>query len=485
MINVTKFFTGLLLKLLLVALLLSTENSQAQSKHTSVNVNSRNGKTTISVKNGKRHSFSLEYEGEITLSDDDKDVIAISNGGYMEIKKSAFGSRRRIFMESDNNGRLIKKYYIGSSEEPFANEGKAWLAEVLPDVLRSSTLAAKQRVDRFYTQGGTTAVLREVDLIDSDYVKSAYIKLLLDKNPKNSDLISILRVVGSDINSDHHQAQILKHNTKAFLTSDATTAAYIEATGKINSDHHQSDVLKRSIRDGDISEAQMKSLFAITKNINSDHHKASVLREVMKNRSLSNENIELLISASRDINSDHHKAQVLKTALATAELSKSGYSAFLRSMSDISSDHHCASVLSELLDNKLDSNSLGELLELAHDNMSSDHHQATVLKKVVQKQALDGESLTVLLRALKGMSSDVHQSSVFNELSKERFTDGELTQILDATRSIGSDHHQSNTLISFAPAVRNGDSTIKEAYREACNSISSELHYGKAIRAIQ
>lgn len=485
MINVTKFFTGLLIKLLLVALVLAPENSQAQSKNTMVNVSNRNGKTTISVKNGKRHSFSLEYEGEITLSDDDKDVIAISDGGYMEIKKSAFGSRRRIFMEADNNGRLIKKYYIGSSEEPFANEGKAWLAEVLPDVLRSSTLAAKQRVDRFYAKGGTSAVLREVGLMDSDYVKSAYIKLLLDKNLKNGDLISILKLVGSDINSDHHQAQILKHNTKAFLTSEATTGAYIEATGQINSDHHQSDVLKKSIRDGNISEAQMKSLFAITKNINSDHHKASVLKEVMKSRSLNTENIELLISASRDINSDHHKAQVLKTALATAELSKSGYSAFLSSMSDINSDHHCASILTELLDNKLDSSSLEELLQLAHDNMSSDHHQATVLKKVVQKQTLEGENITVLLRALKGMSSDVHQSSVFRELSKERLSDGELTQVLDATKSIGSDHHQSTTLISFAPAVRNGGNAIKEAYREACNSISSELHYGKALRAIQ
>lgn len=485
MIQVTKFLTGLLLKVLLLTLFLAPNDGQAQSKNTLVDVHQRNGKTTISVKNGRRHSFSLEYEGEITLSDDDKDVIAISSGGYMEIKKSAFGSRRRIFIEPGNNGQLIKKYYIGSSEEPFVNEGKAWLAEVLPDVLRSTTLGARQRVDRFYKKGGTQAVLREVDQIDSDYVKSAYIKLLLDKNPKSSDLIAILQVVGNDINSDHHQAQILKHNTKAFLATEASTAAYIEATGNINSDHHQSEVLKKSIRDGKISETQMKALFAITKNINSDHHKASVLNEVMKSRSLNAENIELLISACHDINSDHHKAQVLKKALATANLSKSGYQALLRSMGDINSDHHSANILLELLEKKLDSDSLEDVLQLAHENMSSDHHQAVVLKKAVQEQSMEGESLNVLLKALQGMSSDMHQSNIFRELTKERFSNAQLARILDATKSIGSDHHQSITLVSFAPAVRNGDSELKEAYRDACSSISSELHYGRALRAIQ
>jgi ribosome-binding factor A len=481
MINLSKIFLGMLLNLLVLLFWVSTGEAHAQKHYSSVNVNKNNGKTTITVKNGNKKSFSLEFEGDITLSDDDKDITAISRGGYMEIKKSAFGNRRRIFMEPGTNGKLIKKYYVGRSEENFESEGRKWLAEILPEVLRSSTLGAKQRVNRFYKKGGTYAVLQEVGNMDSDHVKSTYIRLLLDKNPNSNDLIAILKVIGNDISSDHHQAEILKHKTKAFLSTDGTTAAYIEAAGKISSDHHKAEVLKKSIRNGEISENRMKSLFAITENISSDHHKAQVLLTVLKNRPL----INVLIATSQSINSDHHKEQVLKAALVSPELSESGYSALLRSISTISSDHHSANVFSALLDKKLDRKSLAEVFWLADHNMSSDHHKAQVLKKAVQKQNLEEGNLEALLSALKGMSSDTHQAEVFKQLSKKSFNSDQLINILAATKSMSSDHHQSISLMAYAQAVREKGDTVKEAYRNACGSISSELHYGRAIRAIQ
>ncbi|RKN81139.1 hypothetical protein [Ulvibacterium marinum] len=485
MINLSKVFLGMLLNLLVLLFWVSTGEAHAQKHYSSVSVNKNNGKTTITVKNGNKKSFSLEFEGDITLSDDDKDIKAISRGGYMEIKKSAFGNRRRIFMEPGTNGKLIKKYYVGGSEENFESEGRKWLAEILPEVLRSSTLGAKQRVNRFYKKGGSQAVLQEVGNMDSDHVKSTYIRLLLDKNPNNNDLTAILNVVGNDISSDHHKAQILKHKTKTFLSTDGTTAAYIEATGKISSDHHKAEVLKKSIRDGEISETRMKSLFAITENISSDHHKAQVLLTVLKNRPLNTENINVLIATSQSINSDHHKEQVLKAALASPQLSRSGYNVLLKSISTMSSDHHSANVFSAVLDKKLDGKSLTDVLQLVNRSMSSDHHKAQVLKKAVQKQDLDGGSLEALLSALKGMSSDTHQAEVFKQLAKKSFNSNQLINILAATRSMSSDHHQSISLMAYAQAVREMGDTVKEAYRNACGSISSELHYGRAIRAIQ
>ena len=484
MINLSKTFLHLFLKLTVLFICLCTLQIEAQKRGTSVNINS-DGKTTISVKNGKSNDFSLEYEGDITISDDDKDVIAISNNGYMEIKKSAFGSRRRIFIEPGSNGSLIKKYYVGSSEKNFDPDGRKWLAEILPEVLRSSTLGASERVDRFYKKGGTYAVLQEVGQIDSDFVKAAYIKLLLDKNPKSSDLITILEVVGTDIDSDHHKAEILKRNTKAFLDSEAATSAYIKTAGRINSDHHKAEVLKKSIRDGAISEAQMKSLFAITEGINSDHHKAQILMEVMKNRSLSGANVELLISTARNINSDHHKSNVLQAALSNPGLSESGYSAFLETISNINSDHHSANIISALLNKELDSNSLQRLLELADRNMNSDHHKSNVIKKVIQKQSLGDGNLEVLLTALKNMNSDHNQSVVFKQLAKESFTEAQLTSILNATKSMNSDHNQTESLLAFSGVVKDKVDAVKEAYRDACSSISSELHYGRALRAIE
>lgn len=482
--QLTKIISAFLIKIIFILLLLSSSIGNGQKKSTSVNISS-NGKTSISIKNGFGNNFSIEYKGDITLSDDDSDVIAISRNGYMEIKKSAFGSRRRIFIESDNSGQLIKKYYVGGSQKSFDNEGKKWLSEILLEAVRTTTLGAEKRVNRFYKQGGSYKVLKEVGNISSDHVKSRYVKLLLEKNLKEKDLISILNTVGEQIDSDHHSADILKHNTKLFLAYPGTTSAYIKATGEIDSDHHKAEVLKRSIQDGAISDTQLKALFEIAKDIDSDHHKASVLKEVLNRRSLNSENMKLLVSTSKGIDSDHHKASVLKKALNINGLSESVHNTLLASISEMDSDHHIASVFSELLRNKMDSGSLSNLLRLVEDNMDSDNHQANVLKQVATKQHINGAVLPAYLEALQEINSDHHQADVFKQLSRQEFEDSQLSKILLATKSINSDYHKSESLLSFASEVSNSSSNVKDAYTEACKDISSESHFGRALKAIQ
>ncbi|GMN08892.1 hypothetical protein MTsPCn9_06520 [Croceitalea sp. MTPC9] len=482
--QLSKIITSFLIKIIFILLLLSSSIGNGQKKSTSVNISS-NGKTSISVKNGFGNNFSVEYKGEITLSDDDTDVIAISENGYMEIKKSAFGSRRKIFIEPDNSGRLTKKYYVGGSQKSFDAEGKKWLSEILLEIVRTTTLGAEKRVDRMYKQGGSYKVLKEVGNISSEHVKSRYVKLLLDKDLKEKDIISVLNTVGEDIDSDHHIASILKHNIKHFIISEGATAAYIKTAGKIDSDHHKAEVLKKSIQNGDISDTQMKTLFIIANDIDSDHHKASVLKEVLNRRSLNPENMKLLVNTSKGIDSDHHKASVLKKALNINGLSESVHNSLLASISDMDSDHHIASVFSELLRNKMDSGSLSNLLRLVEDNMDSDNHQASVLKQVATKQNIDSTVLPAYLEALQEISSDHHQADVFKQLSRQEFEDSQLSKILLATKNINSDFHKAETLLSFASEVRNSSSNVKNVYTEACKDISSESHFGRALKAIQ
>ena len=88
----------------------------------SFNSSSKNGVRTYHVKNGQK-DFRIEYEGEITLSNDDKNITAISRGGFIEIKKSSFGTKRRILIHNES-GTLVKKYFVGWSEKPFRTEGR-------------------------------------------------------------------------------------------------------------------------------------------------------------------------------------------------------------------------------------------------------------------------------------------------------------------------------------------------------------------------
>jgi len=482
MTHVSKIIISFLVKVLLILALLYPTLSQAQRRSTSVNTNS-NGKTTISIKNGFGNNFSIEYKGDIELSDDDSDIVSISSGGYMEIKKTAFGSRRRVFMEPDGAGRLIKKYYVGGFQKNFDDEGKKWLSEILLDVVRTTTLGAEKRVDRMYRKGGYYPVLKEVDAMTSDHVKSRYLRLLLDKRLDEKGLIGTLNRVGG-IGSDHHKAEILKHNARAFLHSDGVTTAYIQTTGEINSDHHKAEVLERAIENREISDNQMKALFRIAEDINSDHHKASVLSKVLSSRSLNPENTKLLLVTAKSINSDHHRASVLKKALSGNDVSPSSYNTLLSSLDRMSSDHHIANVLSELLRENLDQTTLTNVLGQVRGNMSSDMHQANILRKVVEGQELD-EALEAFLSTLRSVNSDHHKAEVFRALSRHSYSDDELVQILEATKTLNSDHHHAETLLAFVPMVRGNSDEVVDAYYDSSTGISSDAHLGRVLRALR
>jgi len=448
----------MLLGYTLLALLVLQPTSALGQKHSSsskshsVNISNRNGKSTISIKeNGNK--FKIEYEGEFTISNDDKDIIAISKGGFIDITKSSFGNKRRVLIESDRSGSLIHKYFEGRSEKEYHPDGKSWLAEILPEIIRSTTIGAESRVNRFYNNGGTNAVLREIQKMDSDYVKAAYFKLLLSYNLKANELVAILDSASKEIESDHYLSEILKENQSAFLVNSQTITAYINATKSINSDHYITSVLKAVINDSSISDNQMESLLDISKSIESDHYLTQILTELMDHRTLNTQNYTKIISLSKAIESDHYKTQVLNKVIASKGMPKDAYNAFLETLSEVESDHYATLIISELFDHKFDANSndLNGILTVIRNNIDSDHYASTIYKKMAKNNDL---------------------------------TENHLIAILKATSHMESEHYLSETLIAFSYKVNRASDTVKSAYRTAAKSIDSDTYYGRAIKAI-
>lgn len=429
-----------------------TSVSVNKSNSYSISSNSKNGVKTYHIKN-KFQNFKIEYEGDITVSKDDKDIEAISRGGFIEIKKSSFGTKRRIVIHAEG-GKLVKKYFVGWSEKSYNPEGKKWLAEILPEILRTTTIGAEARVDRFYKKGGVNAVVSEVGKIKSDYVKSAYLKLLLNKDLNTNGLVKVLETAGKQIKSDHYVSQILKSNQKAFLKNDKTISAYIKATESIKSDHYVSQVLKTVIKDATISDKQLGSLLEVTKTISSDHYLSGVLKEIMDSRTLNATNINKIIELSRSMKSDHYKTEVLKKALKTKSLSSKGYASFLASLSDIKSDHYISSVINEMLKNtKLDTTSLTSLLKVMEGHIQSDHYITTIFKKLAK--------------------------------SSKSLSEPQVILILDtASKSINSSHYLTTVLVAFSDKVNSSSEKVKSAYRKAAKAIKSDTYYGRVMKAL-
>ena len=449
----TKAFLTLALS---VAMALQTNSVTGQTSIKTKNSNysisstSKKGVRTYHVKNG-RQDFRIEYDGDITLSNDDRDIVGVTRGGFIEIKKSSFGTKRRILIHNES-GTLVKKYFVGWSEKPYNPAGKKWLADILPEILRTTTIAAKTRVDRFYRKGGASNVLSEVSKMKSDFVKSAYIKLLLKKNLSTNDLVKTIESAGKYIKSDHYVSQILKSNQKAFLKNSRTVTAYINATKSISSDHYVSQILKKVIEDSSISDAQLGSLLEITKGISSDHYISQLLKSIMDNRTLNDENMAKILSLTKEINSDHYKTNILKKALKNKNLSSKAYAQFLSTVKDIKSDHYISSIITELLKKKLNKTSLDTILKMMEETINSDHYLSTLYSKM----------------------------SANNSLSENQ-----LIKVLESSsKTINSSHSLTRVLTSFAKQVNKSSEKVKSAYRKAAKNINSDTYYGRAMKAI-
>jgi hypothetical protein len=454
-----------------------TTKSRISSDH------SKSKHKSYSIKNGI-NSFEVEHKGEIEIADDDRDIVSISNGGYVQISKTSFGSRRKIRIEGVSTG-LKREYYVGSRRVEWEPEGKQWLAEILPEAIRSTGFGAKSRVERFYKKGGVAAVMEEIQLIDSDYVKSIYASLLLDKSGLSSDeIVETLQGVAEEVGSDYYLSNVLKDNVDKLLNDDATSNAFFRAVAEIGSDYYASVVLKEALEEGNFSDEQSEAIIEAAKSISSDHYMSSVFKEVMDKDDISDHLISKIVIATEDIGSDHYQSEVLKKVVNRDQISAEVNKALLETIGNISSDHYMTEVLKEMLDNQLNENALVQILDEVQENMSSDHYASVVIRELVDDQKMTDQTIQHLAELIMDISSSHYATEILKEISKEDLTEKQIIALLDATSSISSDHYKAEVLKSFADRVSDGSSTLKEAYRQAAKAIGSDTYYGRAMKAI-
>ena len=454
-------------------------------------IENNNTKTIITSKSkhkikhhGDGNSFNIEHKGNISVSDDDRDVTSISSGGYLEIDKTTFGSKRSVIIEQRSSG-LSKQYYEGRKEQPWDPYGKEWLAEILPDIVRSTSIAAKDRVDRFYRKGGAPRVLEEINEIDSDHVKTTYFNLLLKKKGLSStDLINILEEIEDEVRSDHYQAQLLEDNSSLFLQNENVTRAYFDVVSDIGSSHYASSVLKEALRETNFSDASFVYIIKASKDIDSDYHQAELLSEALEVRGLTDEVISEIIRAAQEVRSDYYQAKLLKKAMELDNLSSESLEEIIVAISDVSSDYYMASVFSDLLEEQLNEQVQLKIINLIEDEMSSDYYAAAVLSKALEEQQLSDQVTRDLAGAIGDINSSSYASSIIKKAASNKLTKATLLTLLDTIEEINSDYYRSEALIALAPQVRDGDSELKEAYRQAAKSIHSDTYYGKTMRAL-
>ncbi|MCS6283739.1 MAG: hypothetical protein HUM72_24770, partial [Dolichospermum sp.] len=273
----------------------------------------KNRHISFSTSNGLT-SFSVEIRGKIELTDDDKDIKSMTPDGYLEIKKTVFGSKRTLIVKPNGNS-LKREYYEGRTPIPFEPEGRQWMKEVLPELVHSTTIGAESRVHRFYKSGGVNAVLNEIGNLESDHVKIHYAKVLVSLNLASKEYSNVITKITASIDSDHYLSEFLRSNLSKFLSTKESSDAVFAATNKMESDHYKTEVIKEALRSQAASIESIRIILQASGKMESDHYKTEVLTSLLK-QSVNDATVSEVLAATSSIESDHYRTQVIKAALS-------------------------------------------------------------------------------------------------------------------------------------------------------------------------
>jgi hypothetical protein len=366
---------------------------------------------TISINNDK-NNYSISYDGEITLSEDERSVLRISNLGYLKLKRNGV----EVLVENDNQGNLVYSFTRG--EKGTTAEAKAWLESNIR-LLINAGVGAKERVARLYKKGGVNAVLDGMEGINSDFVQKIYFDYLLKKTElSDNELLTVADKISTVIESDFEMSNLLVGNADRFFKNPQVTEAYLKALNKMDSDFEKAKVLK-TVLNGELklNENQFNRLVQVAATkIDSDFEKANVLKKVL-DKPLTDSQFQTAMDGVSSINSDFEAANILKKALNLRELTEKQISQTIAIVKNIDSDFEKANVLKTALQrNQPSDNQVIEILNNVK-TIDSDFEKSNVMLKLSEKMPKNNENLRAkYLEVAKTINSDFEYGKVMRAM---------------------------------------------------------------------
>ncbi len=331
------------------------------------------------------HTLEIKAREPLEFTDDDADIRSIERSGYLTIEERRGSVWRRFEVSPEAGGGLRRSFFQQGQPHAFDGEARAWLAEVLPDVIRNTAIGARARVQRIMRQRGASGVLDEISLIKSDGAKRVYFReLLRGGNLDASVLRRAARQAAHEISSDGEKAALLMESADLYLNNERVAPDFFEAVGSISSD---------------------------------GEHRL-VLSAILK-RGLSTANVIRALNSARAISSDGEKASLLVQHVELFLQNPSSIPAFFETVNSLGSDGEHARVLSAVLRrHEPGKETLLRLLRSA-ERISSDGEKANVLVNAVRVYGGDASVLSAITQAAKTIGSDGERDRVLSAIARE------------------------------------------------------------------
>jgi beta-lactamase regulating signal transducer with metallopeptidase domain len=446
----------------------------------------------------------IEIRGQVEFSPDDTRIASMAPDARVEIEERLGGSQRRARLEGTRGG-IERSYWVDREEVAWGSDADRWLAQLLPELFRQTTINARPRVRRMLEEGGPDRVFDEAALIHSDHVKRVYLELLMeeadltereyarvieaaaeiDSDHGSSELLlSVIAEAGmrpafqepmlhaaERIDSDHQKSRVLQTLLESELSVEQFDAV-IEVAATMDSDHNLGMVLETVAREGNMSNAGRASYLQAVRSMDSDHSRSLVIHAFLDVGTLSPDEVTTVLEMTDGIDSDHNRGEVLQRVAAEYDLNGPQLDAYLRSARQLDSDHQVQMTAAAVIDApSFAAGHFTTVLAMA-DQVDSDHNRAMILQELVQRRELGPTQVEALLDVAVGIGSD-HQLGATLELliQEETLDSAGVNALLTAAGQIGSSHQRSTVLIAAARRYEM-EGTTRERYLDLTDGLS-------------
>ena len=262
-----------------------------------MNMESNNGNKHWTANwSGDNCSLDLHAEGEIKFNAEATEIQSISSGGSFEVNLRQDDTLKQVKVTPSASG-LQYVYKINGKQQPFEGEAKAWFAQFLLALERSTGFSADARVPALLAKGGPNAVLDEISNLQSDYVRGVYFRKLLEQPKLPSPVIQrVIKQAGEQIKSDYEMARVLMTVSKQYdLPDEASPRHSLRPPISLKSDYEHSRVLIELLRRPNISKENVSMALNSAGNIKSDYEKSRILLSLLDQKAFDQSQLDFYL----------------------------------------------------------------------------------------------------------------------------------------------------------------------------------------------
>ncbi|PZQ09810.1 MAG: hypothetical protein DI564_17200 [Rhodanobacter denitrificans] len=370
----------------------------------SVEVRSTGGTESVRYRD-RRDGYALDVEqnGRVEFNDEETDVVGLPGGADLTISETVSGTKREIRFVS-SGGAVTRTYRVDGTERALDADGRAWVAAVLPRVLRESGAQVEARSRRLIARGGVDALLAEIDLIQSDHARAAYLSVLFGQAGLSPEQRQRALALTAAIGSDYEKRNVLQ----AAIEQDALPAnlqvPLLQAAAGIGSDYERAELLTSAARQVPLQGEALEAWSEAVRGIGSDYERRRVIEALLEQGSTTPAVLVRALDDAGGIGSDFEKRAVLEAIAARSGDSADVRTAYLRLASRIDSDFERRQALMGLLGGtSVDAATAGGVLSSVA-TMDSDFEARQVLVGLARVMPADGALIARYREVARGLA---------------------------------------------------------------------------------